>query len=56
MIDWSEYYLNLTEANAAPDQPTQWKTLYASVLEEYGMKVQKYELEQRLGIEFFTEE
>ncbi|KAF8385210.1 hypothetical protein PRIPAC_74352, partial [Pristionchus pacificus] len=38
VIDWSEYYLNLTEANAEPDQPTQWKTLYTSVLEEYGMK------------------
>ncbi|GMT05128.1 hypothetical protein PENTCL1PPCAC_27302, partial [Pristionchus entomophagus] len=38
VIDWSDFYLNLTEANAVPQKETEWKTLYASVLEEYGMK------------------
>ncbi|KAK6028324.1 Ser/Thr phosphatase family protein [Ostertagia ostertagi] len=35
VIDFEEWYLNLTEANANPKDP-QWKQLYASVNLEYG--------------------
>ncbi|GMT32024.1 hypothetical protein PFISCL1PPCAC_23321, partial [Pristionchus fissidentatus] len=38
VIDWAEYYVNLTEANATPAKDPEWKTLYASVLDEYEMK------------------
>ncbi|KAE9546960.1 hypothetical protein FO519_009828 [Halicephalobus sp. NKZ332] len=38
LIDFEEYYLNLTEANANPDAPTEWKQLYSSAKEEYGLK------------------
>ncbi|VDL86379.1 unnamed protein product [Nippostrongylus brasiliensis] len=37
--DFEEWYLNLTEANASPQNP-QWKQLYASVNQEYGLKSQ----------------
>ncbi|RCN32059.1 Ser/Thr phosphatase family protein [Ancylostoma caninum] len=39
VIDFEEWYLNLTEANANPKNP-QWKQLYASVNQEYGLKYQ----------------
>lgn len=39
MIDWAEYYVNITEANANPTKDPEWKTLYASVLAEYEMDV-----------------
>uniref|UniRef100_A0A7I4Z2W4 Sphingomyelin phosphodiesterase n=1 Tax=Haemonchus contortus TaxID=6289 RepID=A0A7I4Z2W4_HAECO len=39
VIDFEEWYLNLTEANANPQNP-QWKQLYASVNLEYGLKSQ----------------
>ncbi|GMR30863.1 hypothetical protein PMAYCL1PPCAC_01058 [Pristionchus mayeri] len=38
VIDWSEYYLNLTEANDDPNKETEWKTLYSSVLKEYDLE------------------
>ncbi|KAF8382030.1 asm-3 [Pristionchus pacificus] len=37
VIDWAEYYVNITEANANPTKDPEWKTLYASVLAEYEM-------------------
>ncbi|PIO69808.1 hypothetical protein TELCIR_08359 [Teladorsagia circumcincta] len=39
VIDFEEWYLNLTEANANPKDP-QWKQLYSSVNLEYGLKSQ----------------
>ncbi|KAE9545846.1 hypothetical protein FO519_010515, partial [Halicephalobus sp. NKZ332] len=38
LIDFEEYYLDLAEANANPDAPTNWKQLYASAKKEYGLK------------------
>lgn len=35
VIDFEEWYMNITEANANPENP-QWKQLYASVNQEYG--------------------
>ncbi|KAJ1373679.1 putative sphingomyelin phosphodiesterase asm-3 [Parelaphostrongylus tenuis] len=39
VIDFEEWFLNLTEANASPENP-QWKQLYASINREYGLKSQ----------------
>ncbi|KAK5985930.1 Sphingomyelin phosphodiesterase [Trichostrongylus colubriformis] len=39
VIDFEEWYFNITEANANPANP-QWKQLYASVNQEYGLKSQ----------------
>ena len=38
IIDFEEYYLDLAEANANPDAPTNWKQLYASAKKEYGLE------------------
>lgn len=40
LIDFEGYFLNLTEANAKPDAPTNWQPYYKSnsVKEEYGLK------------------
>uniref|UniRef100_A0A914PM50 Sphingomyelin phosphodiesterase n=1 Tax=Panagrolaimus davidi TaxID=227884 RepID=A0A914PM50_9BILA len=37
VIDFEEYFLNLTVANANPDSPTKWETLYSSAKTEYGL-------------------
>ena len=37
IIDFEEFYLDLTEANANPDAPTNWKQLYTSAKKEYGL-------------------
>ena len=37
MLDFEEYWLNLTQANLEPDNP-QWTTLYASIKAEYGLE------------------
>ncbi|EPB80531.1 Ser/Thr phosphatase family protein [Ancylostoma ceylanicum] len=39
VIDFEEWYFNITEANANSKNP-QWKQLYASVNQEYGLKSQ----------------
>ncbi|VDM74401.1 unnamed protein product [Strongylus vulgaris] len=39
VIDFEEWYFNITEANADPQSP-QWKQLYASVNQEYGLNSQ----------------
>ncbi|KJH44237.1 hypothetical protein DICVIV_09748 [Dictyocaulus viviparus] len=39
VVDFEEWYMNLTEANENPQNP-QWKQLYSSVNEEYGLKSQ----------------
>ncbi|VDP04207.1 unnamed protein product [Heligmosomoides polygyrus] len=39
VIDFEEWYMNITEANANPENP-QWKQLYASVNQEYGLNSQ----------------
>ncbi|PAV74545.1 hypothetical protein WR25_26820 [Diploscapter pachys] len=37
VVDFADFYFNLTENNANPTNPT-WKQLYASVNQEYGLK------------------
>jgi hypothetical protein len=37
VLDFELWYLNLTEANADPQNP-HWRQMYSSVKEEYGMQ------------------
>uniref|UniRef100_A0A1I7XVH7 ASMase_C domain-containing protein n=1 Tax=Heterorhabditis bacteriophora TaxID=37862 RepID=A0A1I7XVH7_HETBA len=39
VIDFEEWYFNITEADSNPSNPM-WKQLYASVNQEYGLKSQ----------------